>query len=49
MRSIKSKVDISSTRIEKEYNKGWKFDQDILMGKDLRKKAYKEGRKSHKR
>jgi hypothetical protein len=45
MRSIRSKVEVSSTGLGKEYNKGWKLDQDILMGKDLRKKACKEGRK----
>jgi hypothetical protein len=49
MRSIRSKIVVSSTELGKGHNKVWQLDQDILMGKNLRKKACKEGRKAHQR
>jgi hypothetical protein len=49
MRSIRSKILVSSTELGKGHNKVWQLDQDILMGNNLRKKAYKEGRKAHER
>jgi hypothetical protein len=49
MRSIRSKIVVSSTKLEKGHNKVWPLDQDILMGKNLKNKACKEGRKSHQR